>query len=116
MPRPRKCRRVCELPLHTEFGPRSAAGERLAMAVDEYECIRLIDLEGLTQEEAAAQMQISRSTVQAIYNSARHKLALCLVAGRELVIGGGDYEVCPRQRPCGSCRRDCPRHSRENDI
>ena len=47
MPRPRKCRRVCELPRHTEFGPRSAAGERLAMAVDEYECIRLIDLEGL---------------------------------------------------------------------
>ena len=29
MPRPRKCRRVCELPRHTEFGPRSAAGERL---------------------------------------------------------------------------------------
>ena len=49
MPRPRKCRRVCELPRHTEFGPRSAEGEAIPMTVDEYESIRLIDLEGLTQ-------------------------------------------------------------------
>ena len=110
MPRPRKCRRVCELPRHTEFGSCSAEGESVPMAVDEYEAIRLIDLEGLTQEEAAEQMQVGRSTVQAIYNSARHKLALCLVGGRPLIITGGDYEVCPRQRPCGGCRHGggCP--------
>ena len=110
MPRPRKCRRVCELPRHTEFGSRSAEGESVPMAVDEYEAIRLIDLEGLTQEEAAEQMQVGRSTVQAIYNSARHKLALCLVGGRPLIITGGDYEVCPRQRPCEGCRHGggCP--------
>ena len=46
------------------------------MTVDEYESIRLIDLEGLTQEEAALQMEVGRSTVQSIYNSARRKLAL----------------------------------------
>ncbi len=111
MPRPRKCRRVCELPRHTEFRSCSSEGESVPMAVDEYEAIRLIDLEGLTQEEAAGQMQVGRSTVQSIYNSARYKLALCLVSGRPLIITGGDYEVCPRQRPCGGCRRSgsCPR-------
>ena len=79
-------------------------------------CVRRNDREGRTREDGAAQRQRRRSTVRAIYNSARDKVAVCLVAGRELVIGGGDYEVCPLQRPCGSCRRGCPRHSRENDI
>ena len=111
MPRPRKCRRVCELPRHTEFGPRSAEGEAIPMTVDEYESIRLIDLEGLTQEEAALQMEVGRSTMQSIYNSARRKLALCLVAGRTLMITGGDYEVCPRRSP--ACARCCPRRRGE---
>ena len=101
MPRPRKCRRVCELPRHTEFGPRSAEGEAIPMTVDEYESIRLI----------ALQMEVGRSTVQSIYNSARRKLALCLVAGRTLMITGGDYEVCPRRSP--ACARCCPRRRGE---
>lgn len=108
MPRPRKHRRVCGLPTSNSFGPLGAqAGEGSAviMTVDEFESVRLIDLEGLTQEECAEQMDVSRTTVQGIYDSARKKLALALVEGRMLLIEGGDYSVCDSSGP--GCGRRC---------
>ena len=97
MPRPCKRRRICALPQCRRFGGLEGqpGGEPLQMAVDEFETIRLMDLEGLTQEQAAGRMGVARATVQAIYNSARQKLALCLVQGRELRIDGGEYQLCP---------------------
>ena len=83
MARPRKCRRVCGMPRTNSFAPMGSqlCEERIIMAVDEYETIRLIDLAGYTQEECAAQMGIARTTVQGIYNDARRKLADALVNG-----------------------------------
>ncbi len=66
------------------------------MTLDEYEAIRLMDLENLQQEQAAAQMGVARTTVQLIYNNARRKLADCLVNGKRLVIEGGDVALCER--------------------
>ena len=66
----------------------------IVMTVDEYETIRLIDLAGLTQEECAGQMNIARTTIQGMYNSARKKLADSLVNGKILKIEGGDYKLC----------------------
>ena len=56
MARPRKCRRVCGMPRTNSFAPMGSqlCEERIIMAVDEYETIRLIDLAGYTQEECAA--------------------------------------------------------------
>lgn len=70
------------------------------MTLDEYEAIRLMDLENLQQEQAAAQMGVARTTVQLIYNNARRKLADCLVNGKRLVIEGGDVALCERHTQC----------------
>ena len=65
------------MPAVREFGPVGrAAGEPVEMTVDEYESIRLMDRLGFSQEECALQMDVSRTTVQAIYDSARKKIAL----------------------------------------
>ncbi len=107
MARPRKCRRVCGMPRNNRFAPvgEPAVEERVIMAVDEYETIRLIDLGGYTQEECAEQMGIARTTVQGIYNEARRKLADTLVNGKMLYIEGGDVDLC--QRETGGCGRKC---------
>lgn len=69
----------------------------VTMTVDEYETIRLIDLEQLTQEQCASQMQIARTTVTGIYNMARRKLADALVNGKRLMIEGGQITICEQQ-------------------
>ncbi|MCE5236794.1 MAG: DUF134 domain-containing protein [Clostridiaceae bacterium] len=110
MPRPRKWRRVCTMPRYTDFGAGGIErGDPIKMTVDEYEAIRLIDLEGLTQEQCADQMEIARTTAQAIYAGARKKLAACIVNGAPLVIEGGEYRVCEHRDGC--CGRGC-RHGR----
>lgn len=116
MPRPCKRRRICAEPVCRRFGPAGELPadirEPVTMTLDEFEAVRLIDLMGMTQEECAGQMQVSRTTAQAIYGSARIKLAECLVNGRELVLAGGDYEVCDG-RTAGCCHRKGCCHRRE---
>lgn len=111
MARPRKWRKVCCLPESNRFGPLDTSINQdhfIVMSVDEYETIRLIDLEGLTQEECADQMHVARTTVQRIYSDARKKIAESLVNGKILRIEGGDYKLCNGfEKSCGagSCRR-----------
>lgn len=105
MARPRKCRRVCCLPRASQFGPldvEDAMSQYIHMTVDEYETIRLIDLEGLMQEECSVHMKVARTTVQSIYNSARKKLAESLVLGKRLCIEGGEYQLCEKE--WGDCQ------------
>ena len=66
----------------------------ITLTVDEYEVIRLIDLEKLTHEQCAKRMDISRTTVTEIYESAREKIADSIVNGKVLLISGGDYRLC----------------------
>lgn len=96
MPRPRKCRKVCHYPDVLGFEPIGVEDvkEEIFLTIDEYETIRLIDREGLSQEQCGEQMQIARTTVQMIYTSAREKLAKALVEGRTIRIEGGDYQLC----------------------
>ncbi|MDD4125234.1 MAG: DUF134 domain-containing protein [Eubacteriales bacterium] len=97
MPRPIKWRKICRLPDCNRFGPLDSPADEdgtVNMTIDEYEAIRLIDLEKFTQEECADQMNISRTTVQGIYDTARKKLAEALVNGKVLLIEGGEYRLC----------------------
>lgn len=120
MARPRKCRRVCGMPQNNCFAPWGNGGttERIIMAVDEYETIRLIDLAGYTQEECAGQMGVARTTVQGIYNNARQKLADALVNGKMLFIEGGDVDLCQREQAgCGrKCRQICCKRNEKDDL
>lgn len=119
MPRPRKWRKVCCLPESNLFGSLNMSNldtEIIIMTVEEYETIRLIDLEGFMQEGCAEKMNIARTTVQRIYNDARKKLAESLVNGRVLRIEGGDYKLCDgleKSCGCGGCRRH--KCGRDND-
>lgn len=102
MPRPTKCRRVCHFPPSLEFFPVQEGELRtpVTLTVDEYETIRLMDLECLSQQECSQWMEVARTTVQRIYESARKKLALALVEGRPLRIAGGDYRLCDGREGC----------------
>ena len=106
MPRPKKCRSVCQLPQTISFSPEglSEFKEVVILTVEEYETIRLIDKEGLSQEQCSERMQVARTTVQQIYADARKKLADVLVEGLPLRIQGGDYRLCSGgRRACGFC-------------
>ncbi len=109
MARPKKWRKVCNLPLSSVYGPLNGDIEdTVVMTVDEYETIRLIDLERLKQEECAIRMNIARTTVQGIYNSARIKLADSLINCKKLKIEGGEYRLCDENDYCGM--NGCGRH------
>lgn len=78
--------------------------EEVSMTVDEFEAIRLADLEGLYQEQAAAKMEISRPTFGRIVESAHKKVADALVNGKALKIEGGEVKMAG-ERPfkCNDC-------------
>jgi uncharacterized protein len=107
MPRPFCCRRVQGGPLSTFFKPRGvplAGLEVVTMTVDEYEAVRLADLAGLYQEEAAKRMEVSRQTFGRIIESAHRKIAQALVHAQALEIKGGEIEMeSSRQFQCGDC-------------
>ncbi len=100
MPRPTRCRRIEYMPMYRSFSPDDTDPlETVYMTVDEYEALRLLDDKGLTQEECALSMNISRTTVTAIYESARKKIADALVRGKRLMIVGGCCEFAPIEAP-----------------
>lgn len=109
MPRPCKKRRICAKPSCLHFGPQGTNGapavQAVLMTLDEYECIRLMDYEGLTQEQSAAQMNVARTTIQGIYSSARQKMARCLVEGCALHLEGGNVVLCEKTKEC--CQKYC---------
>lgn len=101
MPRPMKCRKVRSEPRSGCFKPagiRACDLEEVALTMDEFEAVRLADLEGMYQEQAAEQLEVSRQTLGNILKSARAKIADALVHGKKLTIEGGTVECVGRGR------------------
>lgn len=89
MPRPRKHRHLAHLPQQAIYKPAGIPLFDLRQVVllpDELEAIRLADLEERSQEEAAEQMAVSRSTFQRILSRAHRQVALALTHGYALRI------------------------------
>jgi uncharacterized protein len=127
MPRPKQNRRICSPPKmmgYKPFGiPRSNL-KSISLRFDEYEAIRLLDYEGLNQEQAAERMNVSRPTLTRIYENARKVVATAFVEGTILVIEGGEVKFdgewfrCKRcfklvaglemHKRCGNCNTFCP--------
>lgn len=106
MTRPCKCRTVSELPRASVFKPRGvpmSGLETVNLGLDEFEAVRLADLEGLYQEAAAEKMKVSRQTFGNIIESARKKIADALVNSKALVIEGGPVAVIDREFACTPC-------------
>jgi predicted DNA-binding protein (UPF0251 family) len=100
--RPRKRRIIPQKPKPAIYKPAGVPLDglrRVTLLHEEREALRLADLEGLTQTEAAEHMGVSRSTFQRIVSRARRQVALALTGGHALQIEGGTFEVAPpRQR------------------
>jgi len=108
MPRPKKFRFVKREPGVTFFKPQGIplrVLEHAHITVDELEALRLSDLMGLSHEETAKQLKVSRPTVTRMLARAHQMVADALVNGKAIQIQGGDYIlegcecVCPK---CGA--------------
>jgi predicted DNA-binding protein (UPF0251 family) len=104
MPRPLTTRRIGTKLRGQVFRPETASSPDTAPAnltLDGLEALRLADVEGLYQEEAARRMGISRPTFARVLASARSLVADALVNGKAVEIGGGVVERRQQERwPC----------------
>jgi predicted DNA-binding protein (UPF0251 family) len=104
MPRPRKRRMVATPARAMIYKPAGMPLEglrRVSLLGEELEALRLMDLEDLTQEDAAQRMDVSRSTFQRILAQARRQVALALVEGAALILEDATIERAPGERaPC----------------
>ena len=129
MPRPKSDRIIHEPPLFTEFKPMGIPGrnlEQIRLSLDEFEALRLADHEGLSHEEAAEQLEISRSTFTRLIRKARTKVADFIFLGKILNIGGGNVHFKNNVIRCLDCKHifrvemntppiyDCPECHSEN--
>ena len=107
MPRPFRSRKVRCHPASNYFKPRgipTSALDEVNLTMDEFEAIRLSDLEEKYQEDAAKKMNVSRQTFGNILASAHKKIADSLVNGKALKIEGGVVEMMEKHFICHDCK------------
>jgi len=106
MSRPKNNRIVHEPPVFTDFKPIGIKGdaiEQVLLNLDEFEAFRLADHLGLSHEEAAGEMEISRPTFTRLIEKARNKIAEFVIEGKMLSIDGGNIHFRNNIIKCLSC-------------
>ena len=106
MARPRKVRKIFNPPKMKGFMPygmQSLATKPVRLKFEEFESIRLINYEMLSQDAAARQMNISRPTFTRIYNRALKIIAKSFAEGKPVNIEGGNYQLDKDWYRCRKC-------------
>lgn len=117
MARPRKHKRICQMPEISSFNSNEKTKDVVEITVDELETVRLIDYKGLTQQECAKQMQVARTTITSVYESARYKISDSILQNKELKVNGGEYELCENSGYCcGQCGKSKCRLCRHGEC
>ncbi|HHQ44746.1 MAG TPA: DUF134 domain-containing protein [Candidatus Altiarchaeales archaeon] len=92
--RPKCVRAVGRMPDCDYFKPRGiplVELEKVTLSLEEVEAIRLIDIEGLEQEDASQKMNISRRTFGRDLKGARKKISDAIINAKAIEIKGGCY-------------------------
>lgn len=93
--RPKKKRFIKNEPLIGQFSPRGKPGrpDEIDLTVDQYEAIRLSDLNGMGQIQASKLMGISRQTYGRILKEGHKRIADGIINGKIIRIQGGSVQV-----------------------
>lgn len=123
--RPRRNRSLADCPTPRCYAPQcnpSGASEGNTILPEQMTVLNLIDLQGLSQEEAAAVLGISRKTVWRDIHEARRKVVDALVNGKSIEVSGCERRLagfCPL-RNRGICPKEdggiCPRAAEPTDC
>ena len=108
MSRPQKSRKINNPPKMKGFRPfgiQTCVKACVRLKFEEYESIRLINYEFLSQDEAALQMSISRPTFTRIYNRSLNQIAKAFIEGKAIEIEGGNYRLEKDWYRCKKCYR-----------
>jgi predicted DNA-binding protein (UPF0251 family) len=84
LPKPITLGAIPSITIFTPNPPRNP--EPVLIEFAEIEAYRLVDLEGLSQEQAGQRMNISRGTIWRLVQSARKKTAQALSEGKPIYI------------------------------
>ena len=106
MARPQKCRKICNPPKMEGFMPygmQKSHLEPVILKYEEFESLRLVDYDLLSQDIAAKQMNISRPTFTRIYNRALKTIAKAFVEGKSIEIEGGNFQFEHDWYKCKKC-------------
>ncbi len=109
MVRPKKFRLIGREPEIDYFKPRGiplSELQEINLEIEEYEALRLTDIESYDQTKAAELMNISQPTFHRILDLARKKISDAIVNGKAIRIEGGKFKIAKRKFKCFDCQHE----------
>ena len=107
MPRQKRSRLILNPPSikgMSAFGIQKRSSEKVSLYFEEYQAIKLLDYEGMTQEQAAVHMTVFRPTHNAYLRDSQTKSSQSTNRRERLVIRGGKFHFDDSWFRCPSCK------------